>query len=95
MKQTSLPATQEVLKALDQLESIFGSTKPRFDFLQPLIKTLVDNSQVILKENWNRVRDGDLFYQQAKRNTWIATKVFTGLGGIAVILFGLHWFKMI
>jgi len=89
------PANQAVLKALDELESIFGSAKPRFDLLQPLIKTLVDNSQVILKENWNRVRDGEPVYQQAKRNTWIAVKVITGLGVVGAILYGLHWFKVI
>jgi hypothetical protein len=89
------PATRAVLTALDELESIFGSAKPRFDLLQPLIKTLVDNSQVILKENWNRVRDGEPIYQKAKRNTWIAVKVFAGLGVVGAILYGLHWFKVI
>jgi hypothetical protein len=90
--------TKDVLTALDELESIFSSAKPRLDLLQPLIKTLVDGSQVILKENWDRVRDGEPVYQTAKRNTWIAVKIFAWLGVIGVvatILYGLHWFKVI
>jgi hypothetical protein len=55
----------------------------------------VDNSQIILKENWNRVRDGEAIYQKAKRNTWIAVKVFVGLGVVGAILYGLRWFKVI
>jgi hypothetical protein len=50
---------------------------------------------VILKENWNRVRDGEPIYQKAKRNTWIAVKIFATLGVVAVILSVLHWFKVI
>jgi hypothetical protein len=87
--------TEAVLKALDELESTFRSRKPRFDRLEPLIKTLVDNAQVILKENWNRVRDGEPVYKKAKRNTWIAVKVFAVLGIVAIILSGLCWFKVI
>jgi hypothetical protein len=66
--------------------------------LEPLIKILVDNSRVILKENWNRVRDGEPVYQTWKRNTWIAVKVFATLailGIVSITLFRLHWFKVI
>jgi hypothetical protein len=85
-------ATKDVLTALDELESIFGSAKPRFDLLQPLIKTLVDNAQVILKENWDRVRDGELVYRRTKWGMFI----FAIAGAIAVISYiGLRLFKVI
>ncbi|MGA8618629.1 MAG: hypothetical protein WB660_08955 [Candidatus Sulfotelmatobacter sp.] len=80
---------------MEKLKSVFASPKPQFHELDGLINTLVDNSQMILKENWDRVRDGEPVYQKAKRNTWIAVKVFAGLGVVAAILYGLHWFKVI
>ena len=89
------PATKAVLDTLEKLKSVFASPKPQFHELDCLVNTLVDNSQVILKENWDRVRDGEPVYQEAKRNTWIAVKVFAGLGVVAASLYGLHWFKVI
>lgn len=89
------PATKAVLDTLDKLKSIFASSKPQFHELEGLVNTLVDNSQVILKENWNRVRDGEPVYQKAKRNTWIAVKIFAALGAVAVTLSVLYWLKVI
>jgi hypothetical protein len=88
------PATKAVLDTLEKLKSIFASPQPQFHELDGLVNTLVDNSQVILKENWNRVRDGEPIYQKAKRNTWIAVKIFASLGVVAVILSVLHWFRV-
>jgi len=87
--------TEAVLKALDELESIFRSKKPRFDRLDPLIKTLVENSQVILKENWNRVRDGEDGYRKAKSRAVIAIKVSAVIGVIVGIGYGLYGLNMI
>ncbi len=89
------PATKAVLNTLEKLKSLFASPKPQFHELDGLVNTLVANSQIILKENWNRVRDGEAIYQKAKRNTWIAVKVFVGLGVVGAILYGLRWFKVI
>ena len=87
--------TEAVLKALDELESTFDSRKPRFDRLEPLIKTLVENSQVILKENWNRVREGEDGYKKAK--TW-AVKIFwffLFVGVVVGIGYGFYELNMI
>ena len=87
--------TEAVLKALDELESIFRSKRPRFDRIDPLIKTLVENSQVILKENWNRVRDGEDGYRKAKSRAVIAIKVSAVIGVIVGIGYGLYGLNMI
>lgn len=86
---------EAVLNALDELESIFRSSKPRFDLLQPLIKALVDNSQKILKANWERVREGEEGYRKAKSRAVIVFWVFTVIGVLVAIFYGLRWLKVI
>jgi hypothetical protein len=85
-------ATKAVLDALKELESIFGSKEPQFHRLQPLVETLVTNSQTILKENWDRVREGEPTYQKAKSNAVTFTIVLTVAG---VITYGIYLFKTI
>ena len=80
------PATKAVLGALKELESIFASSEPQFHKLQSLVTTLVTDAQVILKENWRRVRSGESVYQATKWTTLILT--------VAVIIASLlHEFK--
>jgi hypothetical protein len=88
-------ATEAVLTALDELESIFRSAKPRFDLLQPLIKTLVDNSQKILKANWDRVREGEEGYRKAKSRAVVVFWASTVTGVLVAIFYGLRWLKVI
>jgi hypothetical protein len=87
--------TEAVLKALDELESIFRSKKPRLDRLEPLIKTLEVNSQAILKENWNRVRDGEDGYRKAKTRAVAAFWVSTVIGIALAIGYGFYKLNMI
>jgi hypothetical protein len=67
--------TKDVLDALKELESIFASPQPQFHRLQPLVETLVTNSQTILKENWDRVRAGEPIYRVTK---WVGLAVAVG-----------------
>jgi hypothetical protein len=77
---------------LEKLESMFASAKPRFHELDDLVKTLVDNAQVILKENWDRVREGEPVYRRTKWGLFI----FAGIGAIAVASYvGFRLFKAI
>jgi hypothetical protein len=82
------PATMAVLGVLTELESIFGSAEPQFHKLEPLVSKLVTNANVILKENWQRVRSGEPIYQIAK---WL-TLIFTVAVAIGWVL---HLFNMI
>jgi len=84
------PATKAVLETLERLKSMFASPKPHFHELDGLVNTLVDNAQVILKENWDRVREGEPVYQKAKSRSLIAVKVFTGIGVIMGIGYALY-----
>ena len=70
-------ATKDVLKALDELEAIFGSEEPQYDRLPRLSKKLVTDAQVILKQNWNRVRAGEPIYQGTK---WMGLALAVGAG---------------
>jgi hypothetical protein len=64
-------ATRDVLNALDELESIFVSAEPQYDKLPPLTKKLVTDAQTILKENWDRVREGEPNYRRTKWGMFI------------------------
>jgi hypothetical protein len=75
-------ATRDVLKALDELESIFGSQEPLYDRLPHLNKKLVADAQVILKQNWDRVRAGEPIYQGTK---WVGLALAVGAG-----IYGLY-----
>jgi len=70
------PATKAVLNALKELESIFASPQPQFHKLEPIVEALVTNAQVILKENWDRVRSGEPIY----RGTKIGGLIVAGAG---------------
>lgn len=82
------PATKSVLGTLTELESIFGSAKPQFHRLDALVTTLVTNTNMILKENWQRVRSGEPIYQVTK---WVTL----GLTVALVIASLLHVLKVI
>lgn len=82
------PATKAVLGTLMELESTLVSKEPDFHKLESSITTLVTNANVILKENWQRVRSGEPIYQVTK---WL-TLGFTVAVVIAVLL---HVFKAI
>lgn len=85
-------ATNDVLKALDDLESIFGSADPQYDQLPTISKKLVTDAQVILKENWDRVREGEPVYRRTKWGMFILAIA----GAIAAIIYiGLRLFKVI
>jgi hypothetical protein len=75
-------ATKDVLKALDELESIFGSEEPQYDRLPHLSKKLVTDAQTILKQNWDRVRAGEPIYQGTK---WVGLALAVGAG-----IYGLY-----
>jgi hypothetical protein len=69
------PATLAVLEAIDQIDAIFSSPEPEFHKLDSIVATLVTNSQVILKENWDRVRSGEPIYRWTK---WVGLTVAIG-----------------
>ncbi|MGA8215601.1 MAG: hypothetical protein WB799_18530 [Candidatus Sulfotelmatobacter sp.] len=83
------PATKAVLATLVKLESMFASAsvKTHFHELDDLVKTLVDNSQVILKENWDRVRSGETTYQITKWTALVFTIAFIVLSIASVYHF--------
>jgi len=81
------PATSAVLGSLTELESIFGSATPQFHKLESLVATLVSNANVILKENWHRVRSGEPIYQITKWLT-LGITVAVAIGSL------LHIFKV-
>jgi hypothetical protein len=86
-------ATKAVLGALEMLESIFADSEPQFHQLPALVTTLVTNSQVILKENWTRVRSGEFIYRVTKWGT-LAFAVLAVLALVAWLLYvlkGSQW----
>jgi hypothetical protein len=89
------PATKAVLDTLEKLKSVFASPKPHFHELDGLVNVLVDNAQLILKENWDRVREGEAGYQKAKSRAVIAIKVSTVIGVIVGIGYGLYRLNML
>ncbi|HEY1937784.1 MAG TPA: hypothetical protein VGJ33_07610 [Candidatus Angelobacter sp.] len=66
-------ATAAALKALDELDATFRSPEPQFFELKTITETLATNSQVILKENWKRVRSGETVFRITKWLTLAAT----------------------
>jgi hypothetical protein len=82
-------ATKAVLQALDDLDATFSSPEPQFYKLDTLVAALVTNSQVILKQNWKRVRSGETVFRITKWLT-LALTVLVVIGWI------LHaYFKLI
>jgi hypothetical protein len=92
-------ATKAVLETLEKLESMFPidhtSTQSQHQELNEFVKKLVNNSRTILKANWDRVRDGESGYQNAKRRSVIAIKASTVIGVIVAIGYGLYRLNMI
>lgn len=82
------PATKAVLGVLTELESIFGGAEPQFHKLEALVATLVTNANLILKENWQRVRSGEPIYQITK---WLTLALTVA----AVLVWLFHVFKVI
>ena len=82
------PATQVLLNALKELEFVFSSQEPEFHKIRPLVTTVVTEAQVILKENWQRVRSGETIYQITK---WVTL----GIAGAALAVAGLHLLKVV
>lgn len=90
------PATKAVLKAFEELESIFKSQKPQFHELDSLVKTLVGNAQTILKENWDRVREGEPVYRRTKWGMFIFAAAGATASAVAVIGYvGLRLFEVV
>jgi hypothetical protein len=91
--------TRAVLDTLKKLESMFpivnASAKPQRHELDDLVRTLVNNSQRILKANWDRVREGEDGYQKAKSRAVIAVWVSVATAVIVGIGFGLYRLNMI
>ena len=81
-------ATNDVLGALKELESIFSSATPDFHKVDTVIAKLVTNASVILKENWGRVRSGEPIYRVTR---WLTLVLTVAL----VIAWLLHVFKLI
>jgi ElaB/YqjD/DUF883 family membrane-anchored ribosome-binding protein len=89
--------TEAVLKALEELESMFpivhASAKPQHHELNDLVKKLVDNSQKILKANWDRVREGEEGYRKAKSwavNTFWVSILIGIVVGIGYVFYKLN-----
>jgi hypothetical protein len=80
------PATQTLLGALKELESVFSSREPQFHKIQPLVRTVVSEAQIILKENWQRVRSGEPVYRITK---WVTF----GIAGTALAAWLFHVFR--
>jgi len=78
-------ATATVLKALDELDAIFSSPHPEFHKIDGIIATLVTNSQVILKENWKRVRSGETVFRITK---WLTLGITVAIIIVAVLYKG-------
>jgi hypothetical protein len=79
-------ATRAVLGILVSLENIFESREPQFHQLKPLLTNLVNETQIILKENWDRVRAGERVYRIAR---WFTM----GLAIAAAIAGLIYWLK--
>lgn len=73
-------ATVAVLKALKDLEGVFYSIDPQFHMLEPLMAMLLGNAQVILKENWKRVRGGEPIYRVTKWVTLLVGALLISVG---------------
>jgi hypothetical protein len=88
-----------VLDTLRKLESMFpivnASAKPQPHELNDLVKTLVNNSQKILKANWDRVREGEDGYRTAKSRAVIAFWVFLAAAVILSIGYSLYKLNLI
>jgi hypothetical protein len=85
-------ATQNVLKALDDLQAIFDSRTPQFHELNGVVRTLVDNAQKILKTNWDRVREGEPVYIRTKWGMFIFAAA--GSSALAVSVIGYFLLRL-
>jgi hypothetical protein len=78
-------ATQKVLAALDGIDKTFQSDNPNWVKLKEHIDSLIDNSRVILKENWDRVRSGEPAYVVTKWIT-LCTAILILVGAFVYII---------
>jgi hypothetical protein len=75
-----------LLDVLDEIESVFNSPNPEFHTIAALTDKLVAAAQVVLKQEWVRVRSGELIYRIAR---WVALLVIVAL--VAALLY--HVFR--
>jgi hypothetical protein len=80
--------TKAVLKAVDDLDAIFSSAVPPFHELDAIVTILMTNSQLILKENWKRVRSGETVF-------WITKWLTLALTVLVAVAWVLHALKLI
>lgn len=78
-------ANEAVLEALKEYESIFASPAPDFFKLAGISDKLLSAAQIVLKENWERVRSGELVYRITR---WVALFIV-----VAAIVLLLHMLK--
>jgi hypothetical protein len=88
-------ATRAVLETLEKLESMFpvDHTQSQHHELNELVRKLVDNSQKILKSNWDRVREGEEGYRKAKSravNTFWVSLFIGAVVGIRYVFYRLN-----
>jgi hypothetical protein len=74
--------SRAVLAAVEAIETLFYNTSPVTpDHLNPLLKDLVAKAKLVLKEEWLRVRRGEITFRIAK---WAASALV--LATVAAIL---------
>jgi hypothetical protein len=76
------PATHEILATLHELEAIFRSQTPNLSSVEPLLTRLVTSTQVVLKENWERVKHGEPIYRRS---------MIFAVAGSAMLMFIGFW----
>jgi hypothetical protein len=72
-------ANGQILDALQQYKDLFDSRDPNFMQLDGINEQLITATQIVLKENWNRVRRGERVYRITR---WIA-----GLVLVAAVIY--------
>jgi hypothetical protein len=74
---------QSVLEILDEQETIFNAgAAPDFARLSALEKKLVAETQLLLKQEWKRVRSGELTFRVAR---WVAALVVVVASALVLV----------
>ncbi len=76
-------ATKNLFSALEGIVKTFESDSPNWMRLREHTDSLVNNGQLILKENWNRVRSGEPIYVGTK---WV-TLTIAGAAFLASVVY--------
>jgi hypothetical protein len=76
-------ATKKVLESLLKIEDVFDAPHPNFQDLTPLTEQMVKYTEVILKKNWERVKEGETVYRWTKR----ALAVVVAIGIVALVVY--------